>query len=282
MTRAASCPPDTRPLPDHGTITCYYRGCRNPECLTVGHRYDKAARIRRARGIPAVIDAAPAAQHIARMLAADGVTCASIADTAGVSPATVTCIANGTRTRILARTAAAILAVRVPDPDPADIVDATGTARRLRALAAIGYPGNDLAARIGGTKTFVSDICNDRRRRVRRATANRVEAVYRELAATLGPSDYTRAWAKRRGWPTPDQWDGEIDNAVADPHAWVRRRDDRRRTEDIVADAEELHAEHNLSWEAAAAQLGVPVNTLHTYRSRARRRDEARVGGDRK
>lgn len=98
-------------------------------------------------------------------------------------------------------------------------VDATGTARRLRALAAIGWPMLTLSRRLGGaTREYAGQIVNNRQR-VRTRTATAVANLYDELSMTLGPSQRTRNAAKAKGWPPPLAWDDEtIDDPSARPY----------------------------------------------------------------
>jgi hypothetical protein len=203
----------TRTLPDHGTTARYHRDCRNPECLELGRRYGKQGRVRRAQGTPGLVDVGPVADHITWLLADRDTTRTSIAAAAGVSVATIVYIHARQRPGIRRRTAAAILAVR--EPQPVDIVDGPGTARRLRALIAIGYSNAFLAESTGRAVSHISDICHGRRTAVRRATAERVQDLYHRLAATPGPSESARALASRRGWAPPAAWDD-----IGDPDAW--------------------------------------------------------------
>jgi hypothetical protein len=101
-------------------------------------------------------------------------------------------------------------------------VDPTGTTRRVRALAAIGHPLRDVAARLG-----TADASNMARHargdspRVTLRTARRVAAVYEEMRDTPGPSPTTARRAKRAKWLPPAAWDGsDIDDPAAVP--WQR------------------------------------------------------------
>lgn len=93
-----------------------------------------------------------------------------------------------------------------------------GTARRLQALAAIGWRWTDLAAALDvGTWQAVQNIATRRRGEfVNTSTAERVAALYRRLSSTPGPSEPTRERAAEKGWPPPDAWD-DIDDPTALP-----------------------------------------------------------------
>lgn len=90
-------------------------------------------------------------------------------------------------------------------------IDATGTQRRIRALMALGWPGRELGRRLGCSAEHVQNITRAERHYVRRATAERIDALYRELCMTVGPSRITAMRAAARGFAPPLAWD-DIDN----------------------------------------------------------------------
>lgn len=99
-----------------------------------------------------------------------------------------------------------------------DRVDATGTARRLQALAAIGWPSDELGRRLGCTDVAIQQWRRRRYPVVYRRNARRVAALYDRLSATPGPSSVTRARAARSGWVPPLLWEGiDIDDPAAAP-----------------------------------------------------------------
>lgn len=98
--------------------------------------------------------------------------------------------------------------------------DATGTVRRLQALAAAGVPLPVIAARLGVTNQAV-DHARARRNGhlVRVDVAQRVREAYDELWNYPTPSRKTRTCALRRGWLPPMAWDdGTIDDPDAEPY----------------------------------------------------------------
>ena len=102
---------------------------------------------------------------------------------------------------------------------------ATGTRRRLQALAAIGWPKTVIAPRLGVAPPRLDVIL--RQANVHRSTAARVAAVYEALADTPGPSRYTAGQARRCGFVPPIGWDDDtIDNPDAQP--WAVLCDDGR------------------------------------------------------
>jgi hypothetical protein len=96
-------------------------------------------------------------------------------------------------------------------------IDGLGAARKLRALAAIGWGVEELGPRLGWRKARVSDCRRQRNPRVTRRTAGIVDRVYDELSMTLGPDPLAASYAKRMGWPPPLAWD-DIDDPSTQPH----------------------------------------------------------------
>jgi len=95
-------------------------------------------------------------------------------------------------------------------------VDATGTIRRLRALAAMGWPMKQLAAMSGVSMPTVSCLMNHRRGTVYSRTAGKVADLYDELSMREGNSQRSRLRARRHGWAPPLAWD---DETIDDPNA---------------------------------------------------------------
>lgn len=118
------------------------------------------------------------------------------------------------------------------------VVDATGTRRRLQALAALGWSARAIGERFGRSEGIVYRWMTTSRR-VTRSTAVMVDAWFCELAMTK-PSLGTvhdrysvgraRAHAARRGWVPPLAWD-DIDN---DPTP--ARPDDEQAIDEIAVE----------------------------------------------
>src|SRR5205085_11515119 len=97
------------------------------------------------------------------------------------------------------------------------LIDPTGTVRRIRALAALGWPLDELGARLGMTGRNLARV--PLQARVHRDTAAKVAVLYNELSMTPGPSPRSRRLAKAKGWPPPLAWDDEtIDDPKARPN----------------------------------------------------------------
>lgn len=91
-------------------------------------------------------------------------------------------------------------------------LDATGTRRRIEALAALGWPLHELGAQLDMHPESVHRIGRIHPA-VYRRTAARVAAVYEQLCMTTGPSTRTRNRAHANGWAPPLAWDN-----IDDPH----------------------------------------------------------------
>lgn len=96
------------------------------------------------------------------------------------------------------------------------LIDPTGTARRIQALQAIGWPLRVLGDRIGVTGRNMYRISSAGK--VHRDTARKVAVLYDELSMTLGPSVRAKQMARRAGWAPPLAWSDEtIDDPKARP-----------------------------------------------------------------
>lgn len=94
-------------------------------------------------------------------------------------------------------------------------VDATGTRRRLEALAALGYSMADISARLGCTRTYVYQLRKSTQ--VRSDNAVAVATLYDRLCMTLPDHPLAvraRRHAAKQGWLPPLAWD-DIDNDPA-------------------------------------------------------------------
>lgn len=139
--------------------------------------------------------------------------------------------------------------------------DGTGTGRRLRALAALGWPAYEIAARMGVTHQCIEQWRRGRDR-VRCTTHARITALYDELSMTVGPSADTRRRALRYGWPPPLAWDDDtIDDPTARPWTDEPQPLDARRIpfDDVV-----LLAESGETWERVEQRIGFPRNSIAT------------------
>jgi hypothetical protein len=92
---------------------------------------------------------------------------------------------------------------------------ALATTRRLRGLAAIGWPAGHLAGELRVSPVTVRRLTTGQDR-VTSGIAARIERLYDDLQHSLGPSPKTRIAAADRGYDPPAAWDGDT---IADPSA---------------------------------------------------------------
>jgi DNA-binding NarL/FixJ family response regulator len=228
----------------HGTRVAYVKDrCRCTDCTAANTAAGRA--VHRAQTFGRwwpFVDAAPVREHI-RALRAAGIGVERIALLAGMSTSHVRELADlgrdgnpGIR-RVRPATAQQVLRIRIDQANraPRSHVVATGTRRRLQALIAVGWPHDELAARLGRSsaglrRSMLSDF-------VTAQTAQDVCALYEQLWIVRPPQstddqraavDAARAFAAERGWLPPLAWD-DIDT---DPDA--RDHTERAETDDGV------------------------------------------------
>ncbi|MEV7154857.1 hypothetical protein AB0N77_09560 [Streptomyces misionensis] len=177
-------------------------------------RREKAARLRRARGVSGFVPVARIISHIG-VLNTAGWTNGEIAETAGVDRRTIHNILHGYVTNTHRPTAAAILRLR-PEDVP-NRVPAIGTMRRIQALAVMGWPISHIGELAGIRGTQVNELMAGRRKRIPRAQAEAAERVFRDRWMRSGPSAQARTVAARNGWVPALAWD-DIDNPNEQPH----------------------------------------------------------------
>lgn len=153
-------------------------------------------------------------------------------------------------------------------------VDSTATRRRVQALGAVGWRAHDIGIRIGTTSRAVSLLLT--RDRVYLTTAERVAAVYDQLADHQGPSAVTARRAAAKGWLQPLWWDDDtIDDPTFDPIEFhqdkqTSPRDHRSTDTETVA---ELSAK---GWPAARIADHLGCSTRRVVRLRAHLRATTR------
>lgn len=98
-------------------------------------------------------------------------------------------------------------------------VPALGTQRRIRALMRLGWTSADIAPRMGSSPEYVQYLARDGRSRVWRKTAEQVDAAFRSMCMTPGPSTITTKRAEKKGWAPPLAWD-DIDDPNETPQGF--------------------------------------------------------------
>ena len=163
------------------------------------------------------------------------------------------------------------------------LIDPTGTVRRIRALAAIGWPARTVAAHAGyHSGEALLNLAH--RSKVHTDTAAVVAAVYTRLAHTPCPSDASRRRAAAAGWLGPQWWDDQlIDDPNYDPRALPpvpvdevaghrAMAGDRtvRLTSAERALAVEILTARGMSTSEIADRLDVTERTVSRYRARTK------------
>lgn len=178
-------------------------------------------------------DAAPVREHLL-LLHAAGYQWEYLGELTGISDYALIRIKDGDRQKVQRRTANRVLSVPIPSGIGGDgLIDSTGTKRRLRGLAALGWAFHMVAAEASVSVATVQQ--SNRRKRITAANARAIDEVYRKLCMTPGPSIQARRWARSQRWVPPMAWDDEdIDNPSAKPNygskqvVWIDRYNDVR------------------------------------------------------
>ncbi|MFF0597871.1 hypothetical protein [Streptomyces antibioticus] len=105
-----------------------------------------------------------------------------------------------------------------------EVIDSTGTVRRIQALAAIGYPVSEIVRRLGLSPWWAANIMKRGRQGsgVVRATAEAMTLLYAELQNIPAPESkgarIARTMARKKGWPPPTAWrSAQIDDPNVAP-----------------------------------------------------------------
>jgi hypothetical protein len=267
----------TKPIPaddfQHGDPKRFRRGCRCTDCTAGERARRRKSNYLAATGRNPIRDPQRAVKHITALRAA-GMTDLQICATSGVCNDVIYRALRGGQ--IHTRNEQKLLAVPIPAAPIDKAVawrareDGTGTRRRLRALAVMGWPSTAIARRLGVTREHVNDLTN-RDGGVQTRTVKRIREVYLQLW-NIRPEDHgvlpyvarqTRERATAKGWHPAAVWD-DIDNPAEEPKYGLQSP----RQSAIVEDAEEL-ARHGLTREAIAQRLGVSWGTVLKAHHRA-------------
>lgn len=213
--------------------------CNDTNIKTRGlcrYHYD---RYRYTTGMPVGrVSTAPVAEHVKRLSAA-GIGTRRLAELSGVDREALSRLHKHPYT--YAAIAQKVLSVPVPDvphgPEVADgsRVPVLGTARRMRALVALGYTNEELGARLGMTNPkMAGKYMTLHQEYVTAAFARRVDEMFRQLQVMPPPDGYgnrrARLRAQRNGWAPPFAWDEDtIDDPKARPAGYKVDREERMR-----------------------------------------------------
>ena len=254
----------------HGTATAYSRhGCRCDTCRTATARRTKVWRLDRLRGVEHLVDAEPLRDHVA-MLMKSGMSFKAIALTAGWASRNALADAM-TRKRVTPRTLARVLAVHPELDNRKDAyVDATGSARRLQALAVNGWPSRNLAKQLGHKDPMtIQHVANGQTPTIRLRTKDAIRRLFDELWDQPGPSKRTADIAKARGWLPALAWDDDLIDRPDHQPEDVRRPIRTTWSGITLEDIEEARAQGYGTAEQIGWRLGVSRDTVQQILSRA-------------
>lgn len=191
--------------------------CRRPNCTNRVDRVGLCEKHYRASKDRGYIDSAAIRQHITA-LNDTGMSLRAIAYEAAMTEYGIRLILENTR--VQKNTADRIFAIPVGGGN--GLVAALGARRRVQSLAAIGWPQCEVAARIGERPKHLSQFLQNNQ--IRADKVRRIKAVFDELCTKPGPSEQSRRYAQRAGWPPPLAWDDDtIDDPKAKPQHDARR-----------------------------------------------------------
>jgi hypothetical protein len=151
--------------------------------------------------------------------------------------------------------------------------DATGSRRRLQALAAIGWSSLEVKEASGVSNGFLSAVRAGHHETLRPFFADKIAEAYDSLSMRVGPSTRARNLAQRKGWVPPLAWDDdEIDDPAAKPHTPKDVRIGHGRPlEYLLEDYQHTWDHHGGDVVMAAERIGMKPEALYQRLLRARR-----------
>ena len=257
----------------HGILTSYAKhGCRCEPCRAAAAKASKAWRRDNYLGVVKLVDAKPLKDHVA-MLMASGMSFRAIALTAGYTSRNA--LADSmTRSSVRPATMARILAVSPKRDNRRDAyVDATGSRRRLQALAVNGYSTRYLAGRLGHKHAAtVQDIGSGKTPTVRYRTMDAIRDLYEELWDKPGGNARTASIAKSKGWLPALAWDDDLIDRPEHEAEDVRRSGISGGGSGVtMEDIEEARAQGYQSAREIGWRLGLTATAVQQILSRSER-----------
>ena len=257
----------------HGSTTAYAKqGCRCDICKVANSKRAKMWRLQRMRGVEHLVDADQLRDHVAMLMAA-GMSFQAIALTAGWSSRNALADAI-TRERVMPRTLARVLAVKLDSDNRRDAyTDATGSRRRLQALAVNGWSSYYLGERLGHAHpATVQDIAKGKTLTIRLRTKDAIKDLYDELWDQPGTNLRASNIAKGKGWLPALAWDDDLIDRPEHEPADVRRRGVSGGGSGItLEDIEEARQQGYESAEQIGWRLGVTRDAVQQILSRSNR-----------
>lgn len=212
----------------------YSRGCPSCQERSLRAYHERKRSIQQGRWDNALVDVAPARDHLRVLTGLHMMTQNRIAELSGVTATVINRILVGARTRATQWTVDAICAVR-PETTPTARIPIHGTGRRLQALAAAGYDAEHLAEMMVCSGYSLRRVRAMRGPSVTVGIALQVKSLCDRLGDTRGPSQAARDLAARYRWVRAIDWEGlAIDDPNTMPPAWP---DSDSVDERVVADA---------------------------------------------
>lgn len=272
----------TTPMPAHGDPRRYRRGCHCDACTRAIARHEKQRIHLKATGAwrDPFTDAAPARAKLLELRDA-GYGWRELSAAIGLSDDQLRQVAVGRPSRpaperIRRDVEAKILRAWVAGRRVGTaLVDATGTRRRLRALAVTGWHLGLLAAQTGLSRSELGEIRRGGCGRLRASSAAAVRAFYERVGSRV-PGEFgyhskdvvaTANRARRARWVPPLRWGEDIDDPAAGP---VVERPVRRPVA-VAEDAEFVRRTTGVTNPVLiAGRLGVAPDTLDRYMTRAK------------
>jgi len=257
----------------HGILTSYAKhGCRCEPCRAAAAKASKAWRRDTYLGVVKLVDAQPLKDHVAMLMAA-GMSFRAIALTAGWSSRNA--LADSmTRSRVRPATLARILAVNPQRDNRRDgYTDATGSRRRLQALAVNGWPSRNLAKQLGHKDpATIQHIASGKTPTIRLRTKDGIRDLYEQLWDQPGPSKRTADIAKAKGWLPALAWDDDlIDRPEYQPEDVRRRGVSGGGSGITLEDIKEARQQGYESAQEIGWRLGVSRDAVQQILSRSNR-----------
>lgn len=256
----------TRQLPPHGTVSRRkHHGCPCWDCCEAVRVYNRERYAAKQAGTwQPFVDAEPIRRHLLNLQAA-GIPALRVTELTGLSERAVIGFLRSPAPRTPRKrgahpeTARKILAIPV-DVTLATTVDATGTKRRLQALAAAGWPQQYLSRRTGINQKHLSAIIH-RQSRVLASTAAKVANAHDELVdlkperngVPRASAKTVRAMAAASCWAPAKYW-ALFPDAIDDPHFIPEYG---RSKAELLAEEATFLTKAGLPPEAIAPRLGI-------------------------
>jgi hypothetical protein len=263
----------------------YTRGCPGCQAVSRAYRRKRLQGLKDGTWTPGFVGAEELERvrsHVNLLMAVRGISAARISAVAGVGMGVVDRLRNGRTERLSTPVAEALMGVTVRAclrliSVPTTPVDITGTARRLRALAADGWSANEISALTGIHPSAVRRHRGGSRRiMITWALREKYRELYEKIqsqADPSGPSEWTRLHAARLGYLPPERWDDKkIDDPAAEPLPLPPETDDwvavTQKIEAVLISQQPgsgAHLERNVKRELArhaASRLGWPYGSI--------------------